>query len=310
MKRFSTLIKSIILIAVMLSFGLSTAQAKDRISYFHSDISGSPIAATNDSGDVLWEETYKPYGERLNTDNSNKANNNQWFTGKQEEADLGLQYFGARWYHQASGRFISRDPAGVLAHVENNPMMFNRYAYGNNNPYRYVDTDGRFPFLIPLAIFIAKEIASEAVEQVVGIPMPTVKNGLKYAIKQGNKQIAKEGMKQAAKVVKATSKKVTKGAPKYARNKYKSVTRTEKKRVLGENKTCVYCEKNPSTQVDHIRAQKQDWVEGGFKDSREVRSARVNDPSNLTGSCQSCNASKGSKPLGSGEGHWTPPKDR
>jgi hypothetical protein len=118
----------------------------------------------------------------------------------------------ARWYHQASGRFISRDPAGVLAHVENNPMMFNRYAYAKNNPYKYVDTDGRFPFLIPLAIFIAKEIASEAVEQVVGIPMPTVKNGLKYAIKQGNKQIAKEGMKQAAKIVKATSKKVTKKA--------------------------------------------------------------------------------------------------
>jgi RHS repeat-associated protein len=99
-------------------------------------------------------------------------------------------------------------------------------------------------------------------------------------------------------------------APKYARNKYKSVTRTEKKRVLNENETCVYCEKNPSTQVDHVRSQKQDWVEGGFKDSREARSARVNDPSNLTGSCQSCNASKGSKPLGSGEGQWTPPKNR
>jgi RHS repeat-associated protein len=209
----------VFIIALMLSLGLSTAQAKDRISYFHSDISGSPIAATNDNGDVLWEESYKPYGERLdNTRNANKDQNNQWFTGKQEEADLGLQYFGARWYHQASGRFISRDPAGVLAHVESNPMMFNRYAYANNNPYKYVDPDGQLPFLIPLAIFIAKEIVSEGVEQVTGLPMPTAKNGLKYAIKQANKQIAKEGMKQAAKIVKATSKSVAKGTGK-SRNK-------------------------------------------------------------------------------------------
>lgn len=104
--------------------------------------------------------------------------------------------------------------------------------------------------------------------------------------------------------------KVANSAPKYARDKYKSVTRTEKKRVLEENKTCVYCDNKPSTQVDHIRSQKQDWVEGGFKDTREVRSARVNDPSNLTGSCQSCNASKGSKPLGNDPDQWTPPKDR
>jgi hypothetical protein len=76
-----------------------------------------------------------------------------------------------------------------------------------------VDPDGQLPFLIPLAIFIAKEIVSEGVEQVTGLPMPTAKNGLKYTIKQANKQIAKEGMKQAAKIVKATSKSVGKVSP-------------------------------------------------------------------------------------------------
>jgi RHS repeat-associated protein len=117
---------------------------------------------SNDNGDVLWEESYKPYGERLdNTPNANKDQNNQWFTGKQEEADLGLQYFGARWYHQASGRFISRDPAGVLAHVESNPMMFNRYAYANNNPYKYVDPDGRYAVAAVLVLsFMAYDLFS------------------------------------------------------------------------------------------------------------------------------------------------------
>lgn len=62
--------------------------------------------------------------------------------------------------------------------------------------------------------------------------------------------------------------------------------------------------------MDHIRSQKQDWDEGGYEDPRDVRSERVNDISNLTGSCGPCNASKGAKPLGTKPGEWTPPKDR
>lgn len=140
MKRLLTTSTSF-LIALMFTLGLGvTAQAKERISYIHNGISGSPVAATDETGALKWEEVYKPYGERLNKPNTD---NDNWFTGKQEEQDTGLQYFGARWYHQKTGRFISRDPAGVLDHVESNPMMFNRYAYANNNPYKYVDPDGR-----------------------------------------------------------------------------------------------------------------------------------------------------------------------
>ena len=35
------------------------------------------------------------------------------------------------------------DPQGV---DPNNVHSFNRYAYANNNPYRYVDPDGRSPY--------------------------------------------------------------------------------------------------------------------------------------------------------------------
>ena len=30
----------------------------------HTDISGSPLAATNASGNVVWKENYSAYGER------------------------------------------------------------------------------------------------------------------------------------------------------------------------------------------------------------------------------------------------------
>jgi len=49
---------------------------------------------------------------------------------------------GARYYDPVVGRFISTDPVGF---DEQNVHSFNRYAYANNNPYRYVDPDGRTP---------------------------------------------------------------------------------------------------------------------------------------------------------------------
>jgi len=59
----------------------------------------------------------------------------------------GLTYMQARHYDPELGRFLSNDPIGVSLGT---PQSFNRYAYANNNPYRYVDPDGRIP--IPLII--------------------------------------------------------------------------------------------------------------------------------------------------------------
>src|SRR5690606_21296846 len=45
----------------------------------------------------------------------------------------------------ATARFLSVDPAPVSTTDGSN---FNRYWYANNNPYRYVDPDGRHPAAI------------------------------------------------------------------------------------------------------------------------------------------------------------------
>ncbi len=46
--------------------------------------------------------------------------------------------------NQSFARFVSPDPVGAQAHIQNgNIQGFNRYAYANNNPYKYVDPDGR-----------------------------------------------------------------------------------------------------------------------------------------------------------------------
>lgn len=65
----------------------------------------------------------------------------QKFTGKERDAETGLDYFGARYFSGAQGRFTTVDPS-MLSTVMANPESWNRYAYALHNPLRYVDPNG------------------------------------------------------------------------------------------------------------------------------------------------------------------------
>ncbi|RUO36777.1 hypothetical protein CWE13_07965 [Aliidiomarina shirensis] len=72
---------------------------------------------------------------------NNQPNDNQpGYTGHLEDDDFQLTYMQQRYSDPVIGRFYSNDPVGFSA---SNPMMFNRYAYGNNNSYKYIDSAGR-----------------------------------------------------------------------------------------------------------------------------------------------------------------------
>ena len=50
----------------------------------------------------------------------------------------------ARYYDPVIGRFYSNDPKGTASFLSEGKIQgFNRYAYAANNPYKYVDPDGR-----------------------------------------------------------------------------------------------------------------------------------------------------------------------
>jgi RHS repeat-associated protein len=67
-------------------------------------------------------------------------------SGKERDAETGLDYFGARYYSAAQGRFITPDwasnPEPVPYAKLDNPQTLNLYAYVINNPLRFVDIDG------------------------------------------------------------------------------------------------------------------------------------------------------------------------
>jgi RHS repeat-associated protein len=125
--------------AIFFLCALPVTHAVERITYYHTDALGSPTAATDQQGNVVWRETYEPYGERIKKVPASSTNA-RWHTGHVLDAETGLQYAGARYYDPVLGRFMGTDPKRFS---QRDPHSYNRYAYGNNNPYKYVDPDGR-----------------------------------------------------------------------------------------------------------------------------------------------------------------------
>lgn len=67
------------------------------------------------------------------------------FTGKERDAETGLDYFGARYMSSAQGRFTSPDP-GMAGTDPLTPQSWNAYSYALNNPLHFIDPDGAAPY--------------------------------------------------------------------------------------------------------------------------------------------------------------------
>lgn len=96
---------------------------------------GSVGLELDNVGDVLSYEEYSAYGETtyqapLSIPKSYR------FSGKEQDTETGLYYFGARYYAASLGRWISPDPIGI----GDGP---NVYSYVSCNPVSFVDPDGK-----------------------------------------------------------------------------------------------------------------------------------------------------------------------
>ena len=108
----------------------------EEVKYVHTDGLGSPVVRTDRWGSVIERERFMAFGQP--TDGS--VRETLGFTGHMEDPSLGLTYMQQRYYDPTIGRFLSVDPVGPL---EDPLKHFGRYHYVSNNPYKYIDPDGR-----------------------------------------------------------------------------------------------------------------------------------------------------------------------
>jgi len=122
--------------------------------YYFLDHLGSATVVANSSGTIENESDYLPFGEENAFQNSTEQHFK--FTGKERDAETGLDYFGARYYGSSMGRWMSPDwsnAPGPVPYAEfSDPQTLNLYGYVRNNPLSQADADGHCYPLCTMAI--------------------------------------------------------------------------------------------------------------------------------------------------------------
>jgi RHS repeat-associated protein len=157
-------------------------------SYLTSDHLGSTRVVTDGQGNVKARHDYLPFGEELSAGIGQRTvamkydapdSTKQKFTQKERDNESGLDYFLARYYSSAQGRFTSPDeftsgPHDLYNFLDDgsvnptfyadihNPQSLNKYQYCYNNPLLYVDPDGH-QGILDKAIEFGKQTAADTI---------------------------------------------------------------------------------------------------------------------------------------------------
>jgi RHS repeat-associated protein len=116
--------------------------------YLSYDYLGSVRLVTDQNANVVARHEYLPFGEALDGWAGRTGsgwgtfdNVNQRFTGQERDSETNLDFFQARYFGAALGRFTSPDPENAGADVTN-PQSWNGYSYVANNPLNSIDPSG------------------------------------------------------------------------------------------------------------------------------------------------------------------------
>ncbi|WIH04918.1 RHS repeat-associated core domain-containing protein [Xanthomonas translucens pv. graminis] len=122
--------------AAAISLLVAVSASAQTVRYVHTDGLGSVVLVTDKDRNIVERREYEPYGGLLNR----SVADGPGYTGHVMDAATGLTYMQQRYFDSSIGRLLSVDP---ISAYEKPLANFNRYYYANNNPYRFVDYDGR-----------------------------------------------------------------------------------------------------------------------------------------------------------------------
>ena len=146
-----TTVKIPIIEFIMNSTNATSGFTQLRKIFYHNDHLGSTSVITYENGSIVEETFYDPYGNILSGGNvSRYAYEGKEYSQFTEDYD-----FNFRKYNPEIGVFTQ--PDAVVPNVYD-PQSLNRYRFERNNPYKYVDKDGKIPVIaIPAIVYIIAE---------------------------------------------------------------------------------------------------------------------------------------------------------
>ncbi len=109
--------------------------------YFQDHLDSARINVEAGQNNACYEADFGPYGDEHPI--TNTCTPHHKFTGKERDAESGLDNFGARYNASTMGRFMTPDPLLSSGHPSN-PQTWNRYAYALNNPLSIIDPTGLY----------------------------------------------------------------------------------------------------------------------------------------------------------------------
>jgi RHS repeat-associated protein len=115
-----------------------------RVYVLATDPHGNVVAMVDGSATVVGTVRYDAWGQVLATSGS-MSGMPFGFQDGFTDPYTGFVLMGFRWYDPREGRFTAEDPRGPLADAIN-PLDQNLWAYGLDNPERYVDPTGLWPW--------------------------------------------------------------------------------------------------------------------------------------------------------------------
>ena len=132
------------------------------LRYYISDHLGSTDMVMDETfSNVLEDTDYYPYGGIAYQSGSGDLNH-FLFTGKERDSETGNDYFGARYYSNNLGRFMTPDWSAKRVTVPyahfGNPQSLNLYSYVQNNPTTLGDPDGHQDPASPFAEQLMREM--------------------------------------------------------------------------------------------------------------------------------------------------------